>query len=163
MQRIAVQMLAEGFLHSADRLEQEVADDNGFLHVPVAGVDADLQFFHGRVHSEHAPIPLEYLLIDAPVVAARELVQRFIALRFPESTILFLRSQATGRAVVECPAQAPLAQAAAAFVAVVLVSAAWDESEAITVEGGGAKHVFAIEVDGAQHWAQPVHPPARVC
>jgi len=156
MSRIAVQLLAEGFLHSATRLERELVGDDGVLHLPVAGLDADVQFFHCSAQSAPASLAREYVLADAPLPSTRDVAQRFLAQRFAAAAPLFLRSQATGRASVDCTPQAPqLTQDAAACVAMVMYSAAWDESDTIEIEGCGHKHTFEVGLDDTGHWAEP--------
>lgn len=161
MQRIAVRIVEEGFLHPAARLEREVVGDYGLLHVPVEGLDDAVQFFRCRVElpvaeAARASTCVEHILTDGATLAARPVVQRFVASRFQRSILLYLRSQAIGRVAVDCAVEGVDAQTAAASVAVVMRCVAADESELIRVEVGGARHDFAVEVDEAGHWARPV-------
>jgi hypothetical protein len=145
MTAAAVRLLSEGFLHPATTLENERTDDHRLLHVPVHDLETHFQFFHCRV--EDAGTVVEYVVADSGSPASVDIVQRFLFARFPESVVLLLRSQATGRAVVECEPGSSLAFQAAAAVATIMYAAAWDESESIRVEGGGARHDVAVSFD----------------
>jgi hypothetical protein len=156
MSRITVNIVSEGFLHPAPRLDAEVIGAHGFVHVPVADLDSDVQFFRCRVACAGDSAASEWILADASLASDREVAGRFLSDRFPDSSTVFLRSQALGRAAVDCPADSALTQPAAAAVAVVMFAAACDESESIVVEGGGARHAFAVGSDAAGHFASPV-------
>jgi hypothetical protein len=152
MSTVGVRLLSEGFLRPVATLESELADDSGIVHVPVHGLDADFQFFQCRV--EDAGGVMDYVLTDAGSPANADIVQRVLSARFPGCVVLFLRSQAIGRAVVEHKPVAPLAFPAAAAVATVLRAAAWDESESFSIEGGGERHIVAISAEDSAYVAR---------
>jgi hypothetical protein len=149
MSAVVVRLLSEGFLRPVATLESELADESGIVHVPVHGLDTDFQFFQCRV--EDAGTTVDYVVTDAGSPANADLVQQFLSARFPGCVVLFLRSQAIGRAVIDCRPNVPLSFAAAAAVATVMVAAAWDESESISIEGGGARHVVAVSADDSTY------------
>lgn len=149
MSAVAVRLLSEGFLRPVTTLESELADESGIVHVPVPGLDADFQFFQCRV--EDAGTATDYILTDSGSPANADIVQRFLAARFPGCVVLFLRSQAIGRAVVDCEPAVSLSFAAAAAVATVMVAAAWDESDSFSIEGAGQRHVVAVALDDSTY------------
>jgi hypothetical protein len=157
MSAVTVRLLSEGFLRPVATLASELADESGIVHVPVRGLDTDFQFFQCRV-DDAGPV-VDYILTDAGSPANAEIVERFLAARFPGSVVLFLRSQATGRAVVDCKSELPFAAAAA--VATVMYAAAWDESESIAIEGGGQRYVVGVSLEDSTYVvsAWPAAPP----
>jgi len=157
MNRFAARVLSDGFLHPAARLDDEIVDDRGVVHIPLRELDTDLQFFHCRVEAPQMPAPFDYVLSDLPPHASQAAVQRFLSARFPDATTLYLRSQDTGRATIECAPALARPETAAAAVAAVLCSAAADESPFLTIQIAGVPHVVTVSFDDGVYWVEPRH------
>ena len=144
----AVKLLADGFLRPPSEGTRDFVDEDHLVWMSVEGLSEPLQFFHCRVARDgHAAA--EYVVVDAGPSETRSTVELVLRSRFPGSTTIFLRSQRTGRAQIECPASVSVEEDCAAAVAVVMCSAAWDESETISVKANVNEYKVAIEfVDG---------------
>jgi len=127
----------------------------------VEGLSEPLQFFHCRVEKSDGNVAAEYIVVDGGPPGTRPTVELFLANRFPASTTVFLRSQQTGRAQIECPASTVVEGDAAAAVAAVMYSAAWDESETIVITANRNEYELVIELIDGTLWASDVpHDPS---
>jgi hypothetical protein len=156
----AVKLLSDGFLRPPVEGVEEIADAQQFIWMSVEGLSEPLQYFHCRVTRGHDHSTVDYILVDDGPADSRSAIELFLANRFPGSTCVFLCSQRTGRARVECPTFLTVEEDAAAAVAVVMCSAAWDESEVIAVTANSNEYKISVELIDDTHWATQAQAPS---
>lgn len=149
----SVEIVEDGFFHSAEECPDDRIDDNRWHHIGVIGLPASVQFFRARVSPTNEP-PSEHLLIGTyyPRLPDETLkaVRSSIAATYPSASLSCVVEWSTGRSkLIHEGRQSPFAVAAAA--AAWMCFGSWDESDPILVTVDGRTLAASME-HSANRW-----------
>ncbi len=122
-----------GFFWPSSSVTTEMKTEQGFIVVPVEGLETHAQFFVVRVGADAL-----HVVIGASAHSDRARVRAALHTRHPGATCSFIEDDRTGHARVTC--EGGLSVDIAIATAVVRHSASWDESEVIVVTDGVVRH-----------------------
>ena len=146
--RICADLVDYGFFGPPEKLQNETRTAQGFLFVPVAGVDRLLQFFRVCVGDGER----EFVVVDSRDGADRGVARTAAAQRFGSAGCVLLLHDGEGHATVQHELNTERLEVAAA-IAVIRYSAAWDESEVIVISDSDSQYAVSITVEDRRLWA----------